>query len=1319
MIRRKAVSILLVITLISTLFPTMMFGASGETEKEHWGISAMQKWVQDGLITGYSDGTLRPDYTITRAEFASILQSLFKYSSTTTLPMKDVEKTAWYANAVNKVLGYGVLNGYPDGTFKPNAALTRQDAAKVIVDAFQLGKNKTNHTDAIAGFKDRDQISSYASDAVNTLVKEGVMKGYSNHTLRPQQSITRAEIIALLSLLVDKVIHSEGEYKNEELVNSLIVNTQNVNIDNYVVHNNAYLTSGIGEGDVMIQNSSIKGNLFINGGGSNSIHIQKSTVGNIIIEKKNGMVRVVISAGSVVDELTILFPAILVIAEGATIGKLVITETAKGSDILNEGTIKEIVNDAGEEIKQKPINPEPVIEPSTPVTNTSDRWKLVWSDEFDGSGDNLDPLNGLDLDKWGYQHGTGSEHGLVGWGNNELQYYRPNNVVVEDGMLKITAKKEEHEGMSYTSGRIYTEPTFSKTYGKFEAKIKLPAGAGLWPAFWMMPQDSEYGTWASSGEIDIMEAKGRLLNRVGGAIHFGKNWPNNKQTAEDYIFPAGQSITDFHVYGLEWEPGELRWYVDGNLFQKINNWDSWGADQPAKYAFPAPFDKPFHMILNLAIGGNFDGGIIPKDSDLPAQMLVDYVRVYDLANRPYRTVTEPKVDVEPISSPYKQAIAGNYVYDHDYKQPFSTISTDTDVMNEQYWNLVHLPQFNGVGAISVDSSGQSPFAKIDITAPGGEAHSIQLIQNVTVGKGRWYKLSFDAKSNGNRNMNVKIGGGDSRGWSVYSDQISAQLTDQVKNYEMSFLMAAETDKLARLEFNVGGNNLPVWIGNVKLVEIEAIDPFNEEGDKEPLNNGNHVYNGSFDLGYIHRLTYWNLLQQNAVAKTSVDPAARELFVKITSPGERPEAITLTQKGISLIPDNEYELTFKARATKDRSISVDLLSQNGTSYELTQSVDLTTGMQAHTVKFNVAGVVESSGQLAFLFGGETGDVYIDDIVLLRLTDNNIGDLPLELQFPLVNGDFSNGMTAWRAHIQEAYESENVETELKIVDEVAVFDIRNIGTESWHVMLLQDDLQLKRKEIYTLELDMKSTVNRPVDIVVENAEYVKFLSEKADVTTDWKTYSYEFEMEGDAIASFKLLLGKLEADLELEAHFVSIDNVRLEKKNARKEAFLVENGYFDQQLAGWNEHVQGLYDSNPSNAIFSANNNVLYAKINHFGVNPWDIVLSQNLVNLKKNKTYIVSFLAAASNEKSIDVVVENSSYTRYLSQKATLSSEVTEYSFEFTMPVNDSSSLKFLFGKQADDVNTSSDVYIDNVRFELKGAREAIGGTVRTDHQILN
>ncbi len=248
---------------------------------------------------------------------------------------------------------------------------------------------------------------------------------------------------------------------------------------------------------------------------------------------------------------------------------------------------------------------------------------ITWWDEFSGEGANLNAY-GVNLDNWSFQTGTGTEHGLTGWGNDEAQYYREENARVEDGRLIIEARRESYGGMQYTSARLWTKPTFQQTYGRFEASIKLPVGAGLWPAYWMMPQDDVYGGWAASGEIDIMEAKGRSPHQSIGALHFGGSCPNNTHTHAVYHFPSGQSIADFNLYAIEWEAGEIRWYVNDVLIKTSTTWHTEG------HAFPAPFDQDFYLLLNLAIGGTFDGGVLPPDAlfNDPVLMEIEYVRVY-------------------------------------------------------------------------------------------------------------------------------------------------------------------------------------------------------------------------------------------------------------------------------------------------------------------------------------------------------------------------------------------------------------------------------------------------------------------------------------------------------------------------------------------------------------------------------------------------------------------------------------------------------------------------------------------------------------------
>jgi beta-glucanase (GH16 family) len=183
-------------------------------------------------------------------------------------------------------------------------------------------------------------------------------------------------------------------------------------------------------------------------------------------------------------------------------------------------------------------------------------WSLVWSDEFNG--------NNLNTGDWNYDIGNGCPS-LCGWGNNELQYYRAENVSVSGGNLVITSLAESYGGASYTSGKVTTKNKQTFLYGRIEMRAKIPTGGGMWPAFWMMPQDDAYGGWAASGEIDIMEAANSTTS-IGGTLHFGGSWPNNTSSGGSYSLGGTNFADDFHIYAVEWEPDEMRWYVDGVLY---------------------------------------------------------------------------------------------------------------------------------------------------------------------------------------------------------------------------------------------------------------------------------------------------------------------------------------------------------------------------------------------------------------------------------------------------------------------------------------------------------------------------------------------------------------------------------------------------------------------------------------------------------------------------------------------------------------------------------------------------------------------------------
>ncbi|MBJ7499290.1 MAG: glycoside hydrolase family 16 protein [Sphingopyxis sp.] len=274
-------------------------------------------------------------------------------------------------------------------------------------------------------------------------------------------------------------------------------------------------------------------------------------------------------------------------------------------------------------------------------------WRLVWSDEFEGSA--------IDRSKWDF------DVDCWGGGNSERQCYtdRAANAAVADGKLVITARKEAMTGpafplsqrgdpekakaeanKAFTSARLVTRGKAAWTFGRIEVRAKLPQGQGTWPAIWMLPETNDYGTWAASGEIDILEAvnlgvrcdecAGGIENRILGTLHFGGQWPDNRHKGDETALPA--PLDGFHVFGIVWKKGRIVWTVDGEPYatRVASEWTTSGSSDPA-----APFDRPFHLILNLAVGGGLAEGRGIKGVDeggYPKNMEIDWVRVWQCDN---------------------------------------------------------------------------------------------------------------------------------------------------------------------------------------------------------------------------------------------------------------------------------------------------------------------------------------------------------------------------------------------------------------------------------------------------------------------------------------------------------------------------------------------------------------------------------------------------------------------------------------------------------------------------------------------------------------
>ena len=251
---------------------------------------------------------------------------------------------------------------------------------------------------------------------------------------------------------------------------------------------------------------------------------------------------------------------------------------------------------------------------SLPAAGQSAYKKLVWSDEFSKAGL-------PDSTKWGYDKGRGCPQNC-GWGNHELQYYtwnRSENARIENGNLIIEARKEKFEDCNYTSARLVTRNKGDWKYGRMEIRAKLPAGTGMWPAIWMLPTQWKYGGWPTSGEIDIMENVGYWPDTVIGTVHTDA-YNGMKGTQKTKGVQRKDISSAFHVYAIEWNADSIAFFVDNEKYHVFANDKSGVAGWP--------FDQDFHLLLNVAVGGDWGGKFGVNDAIFPQQMQVDYVRVY-------------------------------------------------------------------------------------------------------------------------------------------------------------------------------------------------------------------------------------------------------------------------------------------------------------------------------------------------------------------------------------------------------------------------------------------------------------------------------------------------------------------------------------------------------------------------------------------------------------------------------------------------------------------------------------------------------------------
>ncbi|MBH1941050.1 family 16 glycosylhydrolase [Mobilitalea sibirica] len=449
--------------------------------------------------------------------------------------------------------------------------------------------------------------------------------------------------------------------------------------------------------------------------------------------------------------------------------------------------------------KEATEKPDPTVEPTVAPTKIEETnqttvpelegYTLLWNDEFEGDS--------LNTDTWNY------EPREPGWTNNELQEYTTStdNVFVEDGRLIIKAIKTTDAAGNdyYTSGKVTTQNKQDFTYGKVVVSAKVPRGQGLWPAIWMMPKVQEfYGEWPKCGEIDIMEVLGHQVDTAHGTIHYGE--PHAQQQGT-YVLEEGTFADDFHEFSVEWEPGEFRFYIDGNHYKTVNDWFT-AVEGEEEKPYPAPFNQPFFVQLNLAVGGNWPGNPDETTDFDNALFEVDYVRVYQ----------KPEYDLnvqKPVTILVEPEAGANYIRNGDF-------SNAEDLTDDIDWKFL-LAQ-NGEGSAEIKDG----MITILSQNAGAVDYSVQLVQpNLAMKKGSKYQVTFDAYASEERDIIVCVSAPDN-GWIRYLPDTLLTLSTSMQTYTYTFDMTGKDDPNGRLEFNLGnrGSIADVHITNVRVEKIQ-------------------------------------------------------------------------------------------------------------------------------------------------------------------------------------------------------------------------------------------------------------------------------------------------------------------------------------------------------------------------------------------------------------------------------------------------------------------------------------------------------------------
>lgn len=820
-------------------------------------------------------------------------------------------------------------------------------------------------------------------------------------------------------------------------------------------------------------------------------------------------------------------------------------------------------------------------------------YKLKWKDDFNG-----DSLNKAD---WNV------ETHEPGWVNSEWQAYvdSADNIQVKDGKLLLKPIKtvDKDGNASYTSGRINTQGRHDFKYGYFECRAKVPTGKGYLPAFWMMPTDENlYGQWPKCGEIDIMEVMGQETNKAYGTIHYGEPHAQSQGT---YSVSAADNFADnYHTYAVDWEPGKITWYIDGIKYHEESDWFS-AKENQGTVAYPAPFDQPFYMILNLAVGGSWVG--YPDESTTydDQQFAIDYVKVYQKDSYD-ENVKKPEKEVI-----FKEADTnGNYITNGEF-------SVAEDLSDDVDWKF--LTAEGGKGSAKIENKE----IVISTTEAGKQDYSIQLVQpNLPIRKGGTYTVSFDAYADATRTMKVDVSAPD-RSFARYLADTDVDLTTQKQTYTYTFKMEKADDANGRLEFNLGktASTAAVHITNVKVTWDGKRETGNE---KTILADGNSVYNGSFQEGE-NRLGYWDIVN-DANASVSVTDLADGRRLKVTSAaGTESGKVLVGQKDLALMNGTNYVLSFSSQAAAAKSMNVTVAGKEYTA-------ELDNEKKSYSFKFTQD---SDNKDISFDLGLGT-TVWLDDV---RIDEDTL----------IKNGSFNAGFSGYEVYCHEdASETHVVDSQTE--QNAADFTIKNTGDADWKIQLKQNNVKLENGKCYRLSMKMKSSLDRTVSYALQRngavhktssggEDWTPYCQKTVSLTNDYQIFSSTFKMteETDDGTIFNIAMG---GGNITQQHRICIDDIVLEEIDESelepevRGDNLLKNTTFSDNAQNWN--INRWNGDGEEMATTETVNDGIVFHISDVGTADWNIQLKQGEINLEQGCDYRLAFKVTSTESRTIKV-----------------------------------------------------------------------------------